>query len=226
MMKCSNPSCHASGSDTKLQACSRCKVTSYCSRDCQRIHWKNHKGVCNNNAAHAEALKSVYNPRNLISLPEGMTLSELDGRLAKWVNFHNPTLMGTCIHALALPQDITRARTHILRLVVAIRTDHGGSSAKYFRVCEAEPLAVTQAMTYDAPWPESLNGLKNLRKEYEDSGRGTVAAIGVICPPLDVQIIPFGSLTRAELSSLPAVPHWKDTLVRDVEHGKKFGRPL
>jgi len=222
MMKCSNPSCYASGSDTKLQSCSRCKITRYCSKQCQRTHWKTHKEMCDKNAAHTEALQSVFNPMNLIPLPDGMTLTELDARHEKWIGFHNPTFMGACIHALSLPRDITRSRTHVLHLTVAPRTDHGGSAAKYFRVRDAEPIAIAQAMTYDAPWPESLNDLKNLREENEKSGRGTVAAIGVVCPPLGVQIVPFGSLK--DLSSLQVLPHWKDTLIRDVENGKKFTR--
>src|ERR1700729_3124065 len=102
----------------------------------------------------------------------GMTLTELDARLEKWIGFHNPTFMGACIHALSLPRDITRSRTHVLHLTVAPRTDHGGSAAKYFRVRDAEPIAIAQAMTYDAPWPESLNDLESLREENEKSGRG------------------------------------------------------
>jgi splicing suppressor protein 51 len=151
-----------------------------------------------------------------------MTLSELDARLEKWISFHNPTLMGACIHALELPRDITRSKTHVLHMIVAPRTDHGGSAAKYFRVLKAEPLAVAQAMMYEAPWPESLRDLKTIRDENEESGRGTVAAIGVICPPLNVQIVPFGSLK--DLGSLQSVPHWKETLFRDVENGRKFTR--
>jgi splicing suppressor protein 51 len=105
---------------------------------------------------------------------------------------------------------------------VVPRTDHRGSVAKYFRVQSAEPVTVAEVMTYDAPWPESVQDLEIIRKENEESGRGTVAAIGVTCPPLSVQIVPFGSLK--DLSSLPSVPHWKDTLTRDVENGKKFMR--
>jgi splicing suppressor protein 51 len=151
-----------------------------------------------------------------------MTLKELDTRLEKWIKFHNPTLMGACIHALALPRDITRSRTHVLHLKVVPRIDHGGSASKYFRVISAEPLAIAEAMTYSAPWPESLDGLKKLREESESNGLGTVAAIGIVCLPLGVQIVPFGSLKR--LSSLQVVSHWKETLISDVENGKKFTR--
>ena len=33
-------------SDNKLLLCSRCKVTNYCNKDCQKSHWKEHKIIC------------------------------------------------------------------------------------------------------------------------------------------------------------------------------------
>ena len=42
-MICGNPDCPKPGTDM----CSRCKSVFYCSRDCQRSHWKaGHKKVC------------------------------------------------------------------------------------------------------------------------------------------------------------------------------------
>ena len=33
--------------DTKVSDCSRCGLVAYCSKDCQRTHWKaNHKSFC------------------------------------------------------------------------------------------------------------------------------------------------------------------------------------
>ena len=32
--------------DLALQKCTRCKITYYCTRACQRAHWKQHKLVC------------------------------------------------------------------------------------------------------------------------------------------------------------------------------------
>ncbi len=39
--------CEAVEMATKFQICGRCKITFYCSRKCQKTHWKEHKKVCN-----------------------------------------------------------------------------------------------------------------------------------------------------------------------------------
>ena len=41
---CAN--CEAVEIDTKFQICGRCKITCYCSRECQKAQWKEHKKVC------------------------------------------------------------------------------------------------------------------------------------------------------------------------------------
>lgn len=43
------------GKMEKMMACSRCKVTFYCSSDCQKRDWKSHKTVCSSLGAAAKA---------------------------------------------------------------------------------------------------------------------------------------------------------------------------
>jgi hypothetical protein len=38
--------CEQGAKERKMQFCSRCKVCPYCSKDCQKAHWKKHKKVC------------------------------------------------------------------------------------------------------------------------------------------------------------------------------------
>jgi hypothetical protein len=51
LAKCSNPACEKKESTKgEFSKCSACKKSSYCSRVCQKEHWKSgHKAVCSLN---------------------------------------------------------------------------------------------------------------------------------------------------------------------------------
>lgn len=44
--KCSNPACDIGEAEVKLKTCSRCHNAMYCSVECQRKHWAEHKPLC------------------------------------------------------------------------------------------------------------------------------------------------------------------------------------
>lgn len=44
---CARCGTNDAASDSKLMRCQRCKVVSYCSQECQRADWKQHKKLCN-----------------------------------------------------------------------------------------------------------------------------------------------------------------------------------
>ncbi|KAF9461706.1 hypothetical protein BDZ94DRAFT_1283392 [Collybia nuda] len=205
--------CYVRGSEAELKICSRCKATN--------LYLQEHKAVCLRNAEHAAQVAEVdASGISSILLPPGVTFVELDNRLEKWIKFHNSTLMAATIHALSLPLDLTRSKTHVLQMSVRPRTDHNGVAAKFFRIIDASVIEISAAQQYPPPWPESIEQLAALREESEGKQRGTVAAVGIECPPLGVQFVPFGSLRN--LSALRILPDWKEIVIRDVERAKKF----
>lgn len=58
-MECSNPPCE---SKEHLRKCSVCGTVSYCSTDCQREHWKEHKKTCSRpiELPHIPAVPTLY----------------------------------------------------------------------------------------------------------------------------------------------------------------------
>ncbi|XP_035682104.1 poly [ADP-ribose] polymerase tankyrase-2-like isoform X2 [Branchiostoma floridae] len=47
LLRCCNPKCGKPGYRKTLKLCGRCKLTRYCSRDCQKQHWSvGHKKCC------------------------------------------------------------------------------------------------------------------------------------------------------------------------------------
>lgn len=188
---------------------------------------KLHKPQCTVQEHKAELDPVANNPLTRAiaeaQLPSGVTLHELDERLARWVKFHQTTMGSAAIHALGLPKDLARTKTHVLHLILSARTDHGDRASKIFRVVDAKVYAITKARSRSLLWAVSLNNLDQMRKEGERVGAGTTTGVFIECPPLGVQVVPWGSL-KNDISRWPLLPDWKNILQRDVENGKRFTR--
>jgi splicing suppressor protein 51 len=179
-----------------------------------------HKSYCNVIIDHTRLLESISN-LNLIPVPDGLSLVELNNRLAKWVKYHTATLMDATIHALNAPKDFTRIRSHLLRVHVSPRSDHGGSPGKYFRIVDATVVSFADAWNFMPPWPDGLMHFSKLREESDRLKRGGVAMIGLECPPLGMQVVPFGSITK-DIKQARVLHNWKDILTRDIENGRRM----
>ncbi|TFK50097.1 hypothetical protein OE88DRAFT_1713234 [Heliocybe sulcata] len=196
---------------------------AYCSKECQKADWKSHKRNCLNNELLAESLKHHSNtPLGMLEslvLPDGITRFELDKRLEKWVKFHQPLLMWAAIESLSLGKDLSRSRKQVLYIKLEARHDHHESAGKYFRAADAYPVNVEEAMTWPAPWPESLVALRELQDESERMNRGSCAAVMVECKPLAVQTVPFGSLKN--LTDTQLTKNWKEMVTAEIEPGNR-----
>ncbi|TFK93780.1 hypothetical protein K466DRAFT_658230 [Polyporus arcularius HHB13444] len=223
--KCNN--CYVTGEEKQLFSCSKCKFQAYCSKECQRADWKKHKPMCQNNGKLESVLKEhestatgLFYRRTLV---DGMSLYELDQRLEKWVRWHHGTLMAATVQALRLPEDVTRAHTHILyaKLQPRPQAEHHGSPGKYFRVMDAEVIEMEDGLSRPSPWPESIMQLRGMCVEAERGQRGYCAAAFVECSPLYVQTVPFGSMTQDGMRNEVLHDTWKELFMDYIEEGKK-----
>ncbi|XP_019628242.1 PREDICTED: ankyrin repeat and EF-hand domain-containing protein 1-like [Branchiostoma belcheri] len=61
LLKCCNPTCGKPGYRSTLKICGQCKLTRYCSRDCQRQHWlAGHKMCCGHDAYSEDMIRRDF----------------------------------------------------------------------------------------------------------------------------------------------------------------------
>ena len=59
------PACHSCGKiDNGLLVCVKCKIAMYCDKECQRAHWKVHKGLCPDMTTLKRLVQLVREPYN------------------------------------------------------------------------------------------------------------------------------------------------------------------
>ena len=90
-----------------LHKCSRCKSAAYCNRDCQRLHWKEHKAVCQDagKAAFNDSTKP-YSDRPANTIRATMTKEEaVVSKAMRDAKRNGDTIIGVTetAHGLVLP---------------------------------------------------------------------------------------------------------------------------
>ena len=124
----------------------------------------------------------------------GIGLIELDSNLAKWIKFHRLSSVVAMVHALTLPSNIAQVQTHFL-LMIRLTYHLDDLSLAAFQVDDASVVEIAVAQTL---WRGVVQQLDFLKDESEAKHLGTVAGIGIECPPLGVQLVPVGSLENLE----------------------------
>ncbi|GFH52357.1 hypothetical protein CTEN210_08833 [Chaetoceros tenuissimus] len=79
--------CRKKEKDVKLDSCSACDGAAYCSRECQKAHWPEHKEICKHNSTMRQQMDRTLTPseKNIYDL------------LEQWRS--NPTSVQVTLHA-------------------------------------------------------------------------------------------------------------------------------
>ncbi len=156
-------------------------------------------------------------------LPDNMTFYQLDQLLEAWVHVHMRMLMVACIHAIRLPDGYDRLRTHVLtvQLRPLPRSVHGGNPARAFAVVDAFPLTVAEGARRGDAWRHCIEQLRTMQVLEDKVGTGRMGAAMLECPPLAVQVVPFGSIRPARGR---VQENWKDIFVEDIQEGRPATR--
>ena len=117
--------------------------------------------------------------------------------------------------------EFIRKVTHVLYILLEPRlySEHNGEVGKFFRAVETEVVSIQDGIRKKAPWPGSLMQLSHMADDMERSGKGTVAAAIIECPPLQVQTVPFQSVSQSALRGEIVRDTWKSFFMQHIEQG-------
>lgn len=134
--QCNN--CRTDRFSSKIFLCTRCKAAWYCSKECQKMAWKDHKASCKRAGQKRDDLNSLtVAPAPNCDVPDQPTSgAELVDTMSAWCDKHKPAM----VQALCAALDIrANPDAHLTKgLKVTIEWVSGAkSTARRFRMVQA-----------------------------------------------------------------------------------------
>ncbi|KAG8843062.1 hypothetical protein FRB96_004379 [Tulasnella sp. 330] len=166
--------CWASKSGgARFQKCAKCLTAIYCSKECQRAHWRIHKSQC---AIDARNLKS---PTGASAESSGADLMKL---MREWTTEHRPTLARGLANAIDLYLDEHAYEKKILFMGLAHQSN-AIQAGKKFKVAVAESMSIDQLLKMDginatiAKLPEQLKIMSVEARKAGMLGTGAIVLL-------------------------------------------------
>ncbi|OBZ66305.1 hypothetical protein A0H81_13876 [Grifola frondosa] len=98
--------CYARGIQKPLFLCGRCGSAYYCSKECQRMHWKNHKLICESNAKSKKQVEELKRTDPLTA--------EFYADWNRWCDAPKGGITIAQVSALGLQRDPSRGRALVV----------------------------------------------------------------------------------------------------------------
>ncbi|KAJ7246004.1 hypothetical protein C8J57DRAFT_1725009 [Mycena rebaudengoi] len=141
----------------ELKLCTRCRSAKYCSKECQKAHWKTHKTYCKSpEEAQLETddeswqnVFEAYGHKKMNALgPVTETLEQQGARLRAWTDKWKPTILNWAFWAMNIPSSSTREDrlTKFTFMFELQRRDKPPTPEHYFEMHGAEIMHASEVI--------------------------------------------------------------------------------
>lgn len=204
----------------RLQQCGRCHVVFYCSKECQKIHWPEHKIAC----------KSTVTLDKHIEAKTGIPHGYID--FVQWVEYYSTPMKNCMVAALNLPQYPHQERDSALVIHIVHKGDatlplqHRFTIDTISRHNRGENGSTSMEIVRRLDSEETKKLIEFGKKENGSDYYGTlmfmVNAVFSESPMVSVPILKYFSITKHVASARVISGPWWPPLRHILENGKKM----
>jgi len=193
-----------------LRRCKSCMLIRYCSRECQKAHWKQHKQYCSANV-------EIQRTREAL----GGWIAERQRTFEKWCNKYSQSIASAALSALEIMKDRDRTETHVFLVyldvvdLASLRTTIDKS--RFDRsIREAHCVTVSEVHEmFDSRFHDGYRVIERVLAPRPRMLRILVIDDG-LPSPLDLYTLPFD--VEENISHWPCDRQWLKHLKWSLDH--------
>ncbi|KAH8825031.1 hypothetical protein DL96DRAFT_1817632 [Flagelloscypha sp. PMI_526] len=217
---CQNPACFKQSNDkSEFRVCSACRRSSYCSVECQKAHWKDHKPSCKQTQASLNLLdeRKGLNPQS--SLLPGVNHEKTLEDLRKWSKHHKPWIANLLFQVSDLRNNLDFGQEYGVR--VELEAHNTRQSSYVFTFKEAFPVLLSDILEVQKAVSSNKGEfiekvIEQARRPKTFDGHSAVTGLVFIVCGGAMNVFPAG-ISMEVIDSLPEIDDWAVVLGNELK---------